>query len=243
MFFITNNISCRHQSSPLSTSVLNNNLATSATAGNDKDILPSQTRSESHKQPPPSSPQGMTTLNCSFLKTADFPICDDRSEIEPDDDGTISNNDDISPAAGVPCTPPGIPIQNRNQQTRREAENSKKVESPFVPSLPLHAQPHPHVKPSHDQKQKKRRRKRKRNPSETAGTLPMSSNEDLSVSSGSRGTGAVRHLKSSGGPLFTLLAPSPAPSASSCTSASATSYGYTSTASSSTTTTASKRRK
>jgi len=207
-----------HQGAP-STSILNNDLTTSPTA--DHKNFPSLTHSEpsQKQQSPPSLSQGATTAHSYIPPAPDFPICDDRSEFEPDDNG-ISSNDDFSSSSGTRCTPITplcVPNRKRNQKTRRKAEASKRAGSSFPPSPPPHAQQHPHVKPSQEQRQR-----RKRAPSGLEGTLPMSSNEDLSLS------GTVRHLKSSSGPLFTLLAPSLASSASTFSSSPATSRGYSS---------------
>ena len=191
----------------------NDDLTTTATAENDA-TLPDPNRSEPH-QPPPSSSQGTTTPNYSIpviLETAaDFPICDDRSDIDPDHDGDITSNacsSSSSDALRMPVSPPSV------QKTRSEPQAPKKSGSSFVPSPPphAHAQPHPHIK-----------QPKKRHSEET---LP--SDEDLPASS----CGAVRHPKSSGGPFFALLAPSPSPSASSSGSSCATSSSCTSTASS-----------
>jgi len=240
LLIVTNNSyhryrqSTTHQGAP-STSVLNNDLTTS-TNNNNNGILPSLTHSGPHQQqqPLPSSSQGVTTANrpmpVVLEAEVDFPICDDRSEIDPDDNAGITSNNHSSSSFGTLCMqvmPPDIPNRKRNQKTRREAEDSTKVESSFAPSSPQHTQLHPKIESSQEQKQKKRHRRRKHER-----VLPMPSNEELSVPSGS--PGAVHHLKSRGGPLFALLSPSPAPSASSSGSSCATSSSRTSTATSTT---------
>ena len=205
------------------------------------DILPgpSLTRSEPHQQqqqPPPSSSQGTTTVNRSIpvvLKSADFPICDDRSEIDPDD-RTISGDNNFSSSS---CRHPAHSAHRLRLQVyrivigtgRRGGELKTQIkQSPHLRRLRLDMLNHTFPLSRRKSKSKINGVGNVNMPLQSRkGHCPcLESNEDLSVSSGSR---AVRHCGVNG-PLFTLLAPAPAPLASSSGSSCATSSSFTSTA-------------